>query len=77
MTNSVFHADFHDASRLNAATASRQTWLFLLCFINPQTIFYHQTFSSLMCVFLPLTKRNLSRLGNFLIVKYVIEIHVF
>jgi hypothetical protein len=30
-----------------------------------------------MCVFLPLTKRNLSRLGNFLIVKYVIEIHVF
>jgi hypothetical protein len=52
MTYSVFHADFHDASRLNAAAASRQTWLFL-CVITPQTIFYHQTFSSLMCVFLP------------------------
>jgi hypothetical protein len=61
MTNSVFHADFHDASCLNAATASRQTLLFL-CFITPQTIFNHQTFSSLMWIFLttgPLTiKKN-------------------
>ena len=38
MTYSVFHADFHNASRLNAAAASRQTWI--LCVINFSCVFF-------------------------------------
>ena len=34
MTYSVFHADFHNASRLNAAAASRQTWMSLIFHVS-------------------------------------------